>query len=61
MRNLLERSLALCESMPLQDLQKYPDAAYLIPLLHDALEQEEKCTHIFVENICIGCGFTTKF
>jgi len=61
MRNILERCLALCESMNLEDLQKYPEASYLIPMLHDALEQEEKCTHVFVEHTCIGCGFTQKF
>jgi len=61
MRKILEMSLELCEGMSLEDLQKYPRAGYLIPLLHDALEQEEKCNHVFVNHVCAGCGFTQKF
>jgi hypothetical protein len=60
-REALERALELCESISLADLQKYPQAGYLIPLLHEVLEQEEKCSHIFNDNICIGCGFALKF
>lgn len=58
-RQLLERCLELCNKLSLEDLQKYPDAGYLIPLLHDVLEQEEICAHSYVNNICAACGYKT--
>jgi len=58
-RQILERCLDLCNKLSLEDLEKYPDAGYLIPLLHDILEQEEICTHSFVDNTCVACGHKT--
>lgn len=60
MRDILEKSLELCEKMSLEDLQKYPEAGHLIPLLRDALEQEEKCAHAFQNGLCVVCGFAQK-
>lgn len=63
-RTALEQSLALCESMALDDHMKYPQAQRLVPLLRELLEQEEECAHIFAidpkTNIvtCSVCGVT---
>ncbi len=58
-KKALERSLELTESLSLVELQKYPNAATLIPLLREILEQEEECSHVWNENgTCVGCGIS---
>jgi hypothetical protein len=58
----LEAALELCEGLSMEDLQRYPTASRLIPLLHDLLEQEEECTHVWIDRgnqkgmECQGCG-----
>jgi hypothetical protein len=55
-RPLLERCLELCNKISLIDLYKYPEAGYLIPLLQNELEQEEICTHSFIDGVCVACN-----
>ena len=55
LRKVLEGSLEIFEKMDLITLQQYPNASLLIPQLRDLLEQEEICSHIFVDGVCI-CG-----
>ena len=42
-RSALEQALDLCNGMSLEEQQKYPRAAMLVPVLHELLEQDEEC------------------
>lgn len=56
-KEALERSLELLEGFSLEDLQKHPGAATLIPMLRALLEQDEECSHVWSDDsTCKACG-----
>lgn len=52
---IIQELIYTIENMKLEHLREYPNLERFIPVLYKELQQEEICSHIFIDGKCI-CG-----